>query len=38
MSPTAEDREFYDNLQDSIPSDVPATVWESDGASVGAGQ
>lgn len=33
----AEDRDFYDNLHDSIPSDVPSTVWESDAASRGAG-
>lgn len=34
----AEGRDFYDMLQDSIPSDTPSTVWESDGASKGAGE
>ena len=34
--PVAEDRDFYDNLHDSIPSDVPATAWDSDSASKGA--
>lgn len=33
-----EDREFYDGLADSIPSDVPDTAWDSDGASRGAGE
>jgi hypothetical protein len=35
---TAEDRDYYDALYDSIPSDVPDTVWESDALSKGAGQ
>ncbi len=34
----SEDREFYDTLRDSIPSDVPDTVWESDSLSKGAGE
>lgn len=34
--PVAEDVDFYDGLTDSIPSDIPATVWESDSASKGA--
>lgn len=37
-TPRAEDRDYYDTLHDTIPSDVPDTVWESDGASVGAGE
>jgi hypothetical protein len=36
--PVAEDREFYDSLRDTIPSDVPDSVWESDGLSKGAGE
>lgn len=28
----------YDTLHDSIPSDVPDTVWESDALSKGAGE
>lgn len=31
-------RDFYDNLHDQIPSDVPDTVWESDALSKGAGE
>lgn len=34
---SAENRDYYDSLHDSIPSDVPSTVWESDAASKGAG-
>lgn len=37
MTPQSEDRDFYDNLYDSIPSDVPDTVWESDALHVCAG-
>lgn len=36
--PKTEDRDFYDSLNDSIPSDTPDTVWESDGLSIGAGE
>lgn len=36
-TPTAEDRDYYDSLYDSIPSDIPGTVWESDALSKGAG-
>lgn len=34
----AEDVDFYDSLYDLIPSDVPDSVWESDGVSKGAGE
>lgn len=37
MNTQAEDRDFYDTLRDSIPTDVPDTVWESDALSKGAG-